>query len=99
MPAVPAGFGDDCCGAELAPGTGACGTPEPGLGEAGLSCAQINVADSRDRANSAIGEQCISERHLLKTSWMQPAATQMAGKGRESSWARQRYSSARLSPT
>jgi hypothetical protein len=46
-------------GAGLVLGSGVCGTPEPGLGVAGLSCAQPNAAHSNTKQKTAIGERCI----------------------------------------
>jgi hypothetical protein len=61
------------------PGTGVCGTPEPGLGVAGLFCAQASEAHST-RAEKRIGERCIVTKTPVSTQlWMQRAAAQMAG--------------------
>lgn len=97
VPGAVAGVCGVCWGDELVLGSGVWGTPEPGLGEAGLFCAQPKAAHISNKAIKAVGERCIEffktpgfqtsgsdifwfqRSKDLNKSWMQAAATQMAG--------------------
>jgi hypothetical protein len=77
---------DGLPGGGLVVGSGVCGCPEPGLGVAGLFCAHPGAAQRSNKAIRAVGERCIEFQKLpiqtakLAPSWMQRAATQMAGR-------------------
>src|SRR5437763_1709660 len=63
MGAVSGVVAGGCAGAVF--GTGVCGTPEPGLGVAGLFCAQLQRPNIMARKKSgALGERCIKLRGL-----------------------------------
>ena len=68
VPTGPDAGVDGFVGAGLALGAGVCGTPEPGLGVAGLVaglfCAQPRAAQSRNEAILRIGERCIEFQGL-----------------------------------